>query len=144
MGDFLKVQSDASRVPLNNGGSLVESVDVTEAKALTVEDSGSEFILKAAAGAAITLPALTKGWNAKFVTGLSFATTDWTIVSSSDVIQGQAIVDGAAVAASNENTVSFVATAESLGDYVNISCDGTNWYVNGVGVTAGSITFTAP
>ena len=43
---------------------------------------------------------------------------------------------------SNVNTISFVESAESLGDYVDIVSDGTNFYVSGSAVTAGSITLT--
>jgi len=47
------------------------------------------------------------------------------------------------VPASNENTISFVATAETIGDFIEIYSDGTNFYADGVGAAAGSITFTA-
>lgn len=121
---------------------VVKTIDA--ASTLTAADSGKTLILSAAAGAAITLPALESGVNFKFIVGLAFATTNWTIVSSTNVIQGSALVAGAHVAAVTENTISFVSTAESLGDWVKLVSDGTNWYANGSGVTAGSITFTAP
>jgi len=140
---YLKTQADASRVPFNEGGNLLMVEDITEAKTLTAEDSGKLFILKAAAGAQIDIP-LVKGFYAKFRTGLAFATTDWTLVSATNVIQGNLVVNGAAVPASNENTISFVATAESLGDEVTVESDGTNIYVSGVGNSVGSITATAP
>lgn len=116
---------------------------IAAAKTLTTSDSAKVFVLSAAAGAAITLPALTSGLYFKFIVGSAFETTDWTIVSSTNVIQGSVLVNGAHVAGADENTVSFVASAESVGDFVELVCDGTNWYVNGSGVTAGSITLTA-
>lgn len=142
---FLITQADGDRVPFAEGG-LLENVEVVAAaKTLTTEDSGKVFSLQGATdGAAITLPAVSSGLCYKFVVGAAFATTDWTIVSATDVIEGNATVDGAAVPASNENTISFVASAESVGDYVELSSDGTSWFVSGAGVTAGSITFTAP
>jgi hypothetical protein len=117
---------------------------ITAAKTLYAFDTGKHYSLSAAAGAAITLPAVEAGLNYRFTTGLAFATTDWTIVSTTNVIQGNVLVAGAHVAGANENTISFVATAESLGDWVHIWSDGTNWYASGSAVTTGAITFTAP
>lgn len=125
----------------------LEIEDVTGVLTLDKDDNDKTLNLNAAAGVAITLPAvadINSGWNIKVRVALAFATTNWTVVSATNVIQGHALVDGAHVAAVNENTISFVATAESLGDFVNIEFDGTNFYVYGSGVTAGSITFTAP
>lgn len=135
---FLNVSNDVERQLAN-----VEAV--TGAVTLTAEDSGKVLILKAAAGAQITLPAVatSSGLRFKFVVGLAFATTDWTVLAASNVIQGSVLVNGAHVAAVNENTISFVASAESVGDFAELVCDGTNWYVNGSGVSAGSITLTA-
>lgn len=144
MKDIQKAQTNGEtfNVPIDGEGSNVESV--TGALTLTGADSGKVFILNAATGAAISLPAVTMtGFKAKFITGLAFATTNWTVVSATSVIQGSVIVNSTHVAGSNENTISFVASAESLGDWAEVVSDGTNWYVNGSGVTSGSITLTA-
>lgn len=133
-------------VPANEGlGVLVETISA--ATTLDASHSGKTLILNAAAGVAISLPAVSSalaGFKCKIIVSAAFATTDFTVVSTTNVIQGGAIVNSTFVPASNENTISFVATAESVGDYIEIECDGTNWYVNGVGASAGSITFTAP
>lgn len=114
------------------------------AKTLTASDSGNVFTLSATTGKVITLPSVAvDGFKAKFLVGAVFATTNFTIVAPTSVIQGGAIVNSVFVPASNENTISFVASAESVGDYINIVSDGTNFYVEGVGALAGSITFTA-
>lgn len=127
----------------NGSGKVVETI--AAATTLTASDSGKTLILSAAAGAAITLPAVaaSAGMCFKFIVGAAFATTNWTIVAATSVIQGNVIVASTHVAGSNENTISFVASAESVGDYVDLECDGTNWYVSGSGVTSGSITLTA-
>lgn len=119
---------------------------LTGARTITVQDTGKVFILGGAAGAAITLPAVatSAGIYLKFIVGLAFATTNWTVVAASNVIQGSVIVNSTHVPGVNENTISFVASAEALGDFVELVCDGTNWYVNGSGVASGSITLTAP
>ena len=118
-------------------------VTVSAATTLVKGNSGQISVLNAAAGAAITLPAATSKWNFKFLVGAAFATTNWTVVSPTQVIQGGAIVNSTYVPAVNENTISFVASAETIGDFVEILCDGTNIILNGVGAAAGSITFTA-
>lgn len=135
---YLAVTNDVER-------QLVQVEAVTGAITLTAEDSGKVFILKAAAGAQITLPAVatSAGFRFKFVVGQLFATTNWTVLAASNVIEGSVLVNGAHVAGVNENTISFVASAESVGDFAELVCDGTNWYVNGSGVTTGSITLTA-
>jgi len=117
---------------------------ISTATTLTASDSGKTFTLSGSAGVAVTLPAVTvDGFNAKFIIGSAFATTNFTLVSPTSIIQGGGIVNSVFVPASNENTISFVATAETVGDYVEVVSDGTNYYVNGVGALAGSITFTA-
>ena len=110
---------------------------------LTAATSGTSYDLTAAAGAAVTLPALEAGLNFRFVVGSAFATTNWTVVSTTNVINGNALVAGAHVAGASENTISFVASAESVGDWVDLYCNGTLWFAKGSGVTTGSITFTA-
>jgi hypothetical protein len=135
---YLAVTNDTERQLAN-----VEAI--TGATTLTAEDSGKVLILKASAGAQITLPAVatSAGLRFKFIVGLAFATTDWTIKAATNVIEGSVLVNGAHVAGVDENTISFVASAESIGDFAELVCDGTNWYVNGSGVSAGSITLTA-
>jgi hypothetical protein len=135
---YLAVTNDTERQLAN-----VEAV--TGATTLTAEDSGKVFILKAAEGAEITLPAVatSAGLRFKFIVGLAFATTNWKVKTDENVIEGSVLVNGAHVAGVNENTISFVASAESIGDFAELVCDGTNWYVNGSGVTAGAITLTA-
>lgn len=135
---YLAVTNDIERQLAN-----VEAV--TGAITLTAEDSGKVLILKAAAGAQITLPAVatSAGLRFKFIVGQLFATTDWTVKAASSVIEGSVLVAGSHVAGVDENTISFVASAESIGDFAELVCDGTNWYVNGSGVSAGSITLTA-
>jgi hypothetical protein len=117
---------------------------ITGAYSVEANESGKHFILSAAAGAAVTLPAPSPGLNYRFIVGLAFATTNWTIVTNGNatIIQGGVVVNGASVTGANEDTISFVATAETVGDYVNLVSDGTNWYVDGYAHAAGGITLT--
>jgi len=40
--------------------------------------------------------------------------------------------------------INFVASAESVGDFIDIWSDGNKWYVWGIGNASGSITATDP
>ena len=130
----------------NDVTRIFEDVEtLAAAQTLTAADSGKTFILSAAAGATITLPALKSGIHFKFIVGSAFATTDWIIDSAEgDNIEGLLIVNGAAVVASGEDQINFVNSAETVGDHVEFACDGTNWFVTGAGNSAGSITATDP
>jgi hypothetical protein len=115
---------------------------IAAATTLTILDSGKVFILSAAGGAAITLPAVgtSAGVRYKFITGAAFAGTAWTVVAATAKIQGGVIVNSTNVPAVNITTVTFAHAAESIGDWMELDCDGTNWYMKGVAVTAGAIT----
>jgi len=54
------------------------------------------------------------------------------------------VVNSTWVPGADENTITFAHAAETIGDYIDLECDGTNWYANGVAAAAGGITFTAP
>jgi hypothetical protein len=127
--------------PVITGAVLTPTVAV----ALTAAQSGVNVFLNAAAGFAITLPAVAAGLSFRFTVAAVFATTNFTIITPAlaNLIFGGATVAGADVPADAEDTISFVATAEALGDFVDLWSDGTSWFVNGRGTTSGSITFTA-
>ena len=112
---------------------------------LTPADSGKTFLLDAV-GEAITLPAVASstGVQYKFICDTTTATSNWTIVAATNVIQGSAQVAGAVVAASDENTITLVVAKFLPGDWVTLESDGTNWYVEGSVVTTAGLTFTAP
>ena len=120
------------------------SETLTAATTLTAEDSSKSFILNAAAGAQITLPAVatSAGFKYRFTVGALFATTAWTVKAATAVINGGAIVNSVFVASANRNTITFAHAADTIGDFVELECDGTNWYVSGNGASAGAITFT--
>lgn len=118
---------------------------VTADKTLVAADSGKTFWLDNATGETITLPALRDGLNFKFVIADNFATDNWIIDSAEgDNIEGMIEVAGAVVVASGEDQINFVATAESKGDFVQLECNGTNWFVSGQGALSGAITATDP
>ena len=128
-----------------------EEVEVlSAAQTLTAADSGKVFILDAAAGATITLPALAEGLKFKFVVGANFATSNWVIDSAEgDNINGIISDMGTTVAgvpAVGEDQINFVNSAESIGDWVELVCDYSNsqWLVSGACALNGGITATDP
>lgn len=121
---------------------------VVAAGALTAADSGATIVLSAAAGFETTLPAVAAGLKFKFVIGTAPATTDYTVVAATDVIEGLVIGGGtgAAIPAVNENTISSVAagSAGAVGDWFEVESDGTSWFVSGQVAADAGLTFTAP
>lgn len=127
---------------VQNVGTVVTP---TAATALTAAQSGSTVFLNAAAGFAITLPAPAAGVSFTFITAAAFATTNFTVVTSgsSNIIFGGADVNSTWVPADAEDSINFVATAETVGDWITVVSDGTNWFVRGQVTAAGGVTFTA-
>ena len=119
---------------------LDKTVTVSAVTQLYHADSGTTYFLNAAAGVAITLPAVKAGVSFKFITAASFITTAWTVTGGAAVIQGSIIVNGAKIAGANETTITFAHAAETVGDHVELQCDGTNWFLSGVADAAGGIT----
>lgn len=110
---------------------------------LTVATSGTTY-LTATAGVDWTLPAvaLSNGAFYRFRISGAFATTSVTIVSAEgDNIEGSLIVAGAVVDCSANDVITFVNDGEDIGDYVDLSSDGTNWYIDSSnGLTASKLT----
>ena len=131
--------------PIVVGSGNDEVIDA--AATLTAKDNGKTFFLDAAAGATVTLMPGAVGARVKFVVTSAFATTNWIVASSEgDNISGNLLVAGAHVAAAAEDQINFVATAESVGDWVEFLWDNANsqWIVSGVGALSGGITATDP
>lgn len=118
---------------------------LTAASTLTAADSGKTYLLSSATEFATTLPAVADGLHFRFIVGAAPSGASYTVVSEGgdNVIDGGATVAGAAVAAVNEDTITFTDGAAASGDWVELFCDGTNWYVSGQGIAATSIAFTA-
>lgn len=116
---------------------------VTGATTLTAADSGKTIILNATGGAVVTLPAKSAGLKFKFIVGAAFATTNWEITSAEgDNLEGSIIVAGAVVDVDAADKINFVATAENIGDFAEVFCDGTYWHTFGNALTATAMTAT--
>ena len=126
-----------------NDGDGARSEALSADTTLTASDSGKTFTLDAI-GEVITLPAVTNGLKYKFICSVTAVTSDWTIVSATEVIYGSAQVAGAVIASSAQSLITLVVAKFLPGDWVSLVSDGTNWYVEGSVVTTVGLTFTAP
>ena len=134
MSTTINVSNDVTRI-------FDKTETLTGAYSVLHADSGKTFFLNAAGGAAISMPALKAGAHYKFVVAAAFATTDWVITpSDADKLEGCLTVNGAAVDVDAADTITFEEGAENIGDFVEITCDGSTWFVTGVGLNASSIT----
>jgi len=136
MSTTINVSNDVTRI-----FEVTESI--TGAQTIEQADSGKVFWLDAAGGATVTLPAVKAGLKLKFVLIQAHSSTNWVIASATSAnIQG-AFVDGAAAAAAaDEDQMNFVAGTAAVGDFIELSCDGTDWFVSGVCSATGGITAT--
>jgi len=118
---------------------------ISSATTLTGADSGKWYKLDNATGVTVTLPAVKSGLHFRFIVASNFATSNFIIDSAEgDNIDGTIVVNGASVNASGEDQINFVASAESVGDFIDLWSDGSKWFVSGIGNSAGSITATDP
>lgn len=128
------------------GASSVEVL--TAARVLTAADSGKHFFLSAAAGFAITLPALLSGLKFAFTVITAPTSVGYTIVSaaSAEVIVGGVHDAGGAAgdveSTAGATTITLVANAAVVGDRVDMISDGTLWYTRIFSNVATGATFT--
>jgi hypothetical protein len=124
--------------------------DITAARTILASESNTCFVLNAAGGVTVTLPTLAQGLRYRFQVGAAFASTNWVIDSAEgDNINGLIADMGttpAVVLAAAEDQINFVASAESIGDYIDIyaDLDGSQWIVTGMCGVNGGITATDP
>lgn len=130
----------------NNAERIFNEIQlVLDDLTLTAADSGKVIFLNALAGGTVTLPALKAGVNFKFIIGAIAPTTVWIVDSAEgDNISGVMTVNGALVAAVAVDQLNFIASTAVSGDSIELECDGSGWYLKGLGSAAGSITATDP
>ena len=117
-------------------------VSLTGDYQLLAGDSGSVFMLNAAAGLTVTLPAVADaldGWNAVFVVATVTTSNNYILTektaSDTNVIISHLVemADTAGPTNTGHTTITFAGTP-ALNDRVEIFCDGTKYYAVGLGV----------
>ena len=113
-------------------------ITLSTATPLTIStaDTGKFILVPGQAGAQIiNLPALAPGLTYRFIkTGIAAAGSS-AITPITAVIQGQTNSAATFAAAVNGASVTFAA-ASSMGDMVEMYCDGVNWNIKGNSKTA--------
>ena len=110
------------------------------AKTLTKRDSGKTFKITTT-GYTWTLPAPFAGAYYRFVMSTAL-TTDFIVNGGNSLMHGAVDVNSARVNWTAASLFNFQDGAETVGDWVTIWSDGTNWYVDGFGEQSGAITAT--
>lgn len=126
--------------------SVTASSTATVTTTLTTAMSGETFYI-AGTTSTFILPAtsIASGSFYRFVVGGAM-TGDATIVTSDggNNIEGSLIVAGAVIDCDAEDTLTFVADGENIGDFVELYSDGTYWYIGSSGaLTESKLTCTA-
>ena len=118
------------------GGTVVENISA--AKTLDPSDSGKVFTLDLDGTFSITLPTAAQagaGWTARFIM-TDIGSNDVKIIpnSSEDTLIGMIVsADGAAAesAESGVDELVFASGNSGPGDWAELICDGSNFYVSG-------------
>jgi hypothetical protein len=121
---------------------------LTALSTLTLADSGQTFYLTSATEFATTLPAVgdASGFHARFVVGAAPGGASYTVVCPTAAIHGTVLspADATGASAGTAGTavanVTFVDSKAEIGDYVDLSCDGTFYYVSGSTTLFDSVT----
>jgi hypothetical protein len=137
-------------VPADNTGnvSIVSSETVAATNVLTSAECGKTSYLNHATEFVSTLPALSTvsaGCEFEFIVANAPESASYTVITGNsleNLIYGLVVVNGATVAGSTEDTITFVDGNATIGDWAKVRSDGTSWFVKGQGSAATSITLT--
>lgn len=126
---------------------------LTEATSLKDSDTGKVFYLNSATEFAVTLPSADDaglGWNCRVIVKAAPASASYTVVEKATVDTDKIIVNGI-----NElevdtgddgpysagcTTITFADGVAVAGDWIDIRCDGTHFYVTGQANADGGIS----
>tara|TARA_R100000808_G_scaffold9825_1_gene26613 strand:- start:1249 stop:1680 length:432 start_codon:yes stop_codon:yes gene_type:complete len=125
----------------------VESV--TASKSLEVHDCGTIVMLNAAAGLTVTLPSVAdagNGWWVKVIIGTNCTSNSYIItektsadtnvlVSQFNELETDDTEDGPS--STGHTTITFGNAVDTVGDFVEIVCDGSKFYCHGQTVADG-------
>lgn len=134
-------------------GNYVE--DLTAAVSLSPNDSGKVFMLNSATEFTVTLPSVADagaGFNCKFIVKAAPSGADYVISEKASSDTNVVIVNGISELETDDGEdgvynagctfINFKDGVAVAGDYVELLCDGTNWYASGQTNADGGITAT--
>ena len=124
--------------------------DLTATTSLTPADSGKVFFLNSSTEFTVTLPSITDagaGFNCKFVVkaapdGDAYVVTEKTSADTNVIITNgiNELTDSVGPSNTGHTTVTFADGVAIAGDWVDLLCDGSNWYATGQTKADGGIT----
>ena len=129
-----------------SSGVILDTGAIVATSTLTSASDNNQLLGASAVFTTVTLPAATDGLIYKFVvTGA--LTGEETLIASAEGgnISGLLQVNGADVVCSAEDQINIITDGETIGDFVELLSDGTNWYLIGSQAdAAGKMTCTDP
>ena len=131
----------AARASNEDGAYMFNMNDSSASShALDMGDSGKTYMLYSTVARTITLPAVKAGLRFKIVV------TDSTAASTIATGEGTALIKGGILLATAWETLAgttlTAATDNVVGDWIELGCDGTYWYVSGHGTHDASFSVT--
>ena len=134
------------RVFFNTRENLdTDSLTGTTTYVMTEADSGKTFMVSGGVQAITLLPAadLVEGWNCRFITTAS-PSGDKVIGAGSTIIHGSSANGSGDAGAASDGTAKTSVTIEAAsqaGNFVDIVCDGSLYYVSGTHGQNNATTF---
>ena len=125
---------------------------VTAANTITHDEAGKVFFLNSATEFQTILPTVSgcAGMTVRFVIRAAPAGANYTIITGNtteDVLYGMVLEaetdtteDGPVI--QDGDTITFVQAVAVIGDWVELTSDGTYWYVSGMTAADGGVTLT--
>lgn len=134
--DFSVTKLRVDQVMLGAGNVVAQ----TSSRTLTAEDNGKTFILSDSAPGVITLPAVTNtGFSIKVICGIAMSSVGQVTSAEGTNMEGALMVASTVVNVDGASTLSFVQSAENIGDWVTVFSDGTQWLVDGRALSTGGL-----
>ena len=138
---------------MSNSGHKKKVKVLTAATQLEEKDSGSIFLLNSASEFATTLPSVADagaGWYCKIVVEAAPSGASYTVVEKASADTDVIIVNGInelevdtsddGVSNTGCTTITFADGVAIKGDFIDIWCDGSNYYVSGQTKADGGIS----
>lgn len=143
VSDDLNVTGDIDAVGTLSYRELTEAITATNT--IEIAESGSTYFLSGVTSTQSLPTSTTAGQVYRFYVNASVSGNITIVTSGSEnVIDGTLIVAGAVVDCDAEDTLTVVASAENVGDFVELRSDGTRWLIGASGaLTSGAITCSA-
>mgnify|MGYP003154559373 FL=1 len=138
---------------MSNSGHKKKVKVLSTASTLAESDSGSIFLLNSTAEFATTLPAVATagaGWYCKIVVEAAPSGASYTVIEGEGSDANVIIVNGInelevdtsddGVSSTGCSTITFADGVAIKGDFIDIWCDGSNYYVSGQTKADGGIS----